>query len=315
VPDTRAEGASPMTTADFAPPRARSRGIALLQALRPHQWVKNLLLFVPLVLDHKLFNGPAVTRAVTAFVAFCCAASSAYALNDVIDLDADRRHPTKRHRPFASGALSPALGVALALGLLAMAYGVSWSSLSSRFLQLLTLYVVLTTLYSLYFKRVPVVDVLLLAGLYTLRVLAGIAATHVRFSTWLLAFSMFLFLSLAFLKRYTEVSAMTERDGDQVRGRGYLRGDREWLGSMGGASGYLSVLVFALYINSEQVMALYRSPLVLWLACPLLLFWTSRMWLLAHRGRIHDDPIVATVRDPMSYVTGALLALVLYLAL
>ena len=315
MPDTRAGGASPMTTADFAPPRARSRGIALLQALRPHQWVKNLLLFVPLVLDHKLFNGPAVTRAVTAFVAFCCAASSAYALNDVIDLDADRRHPTKRHRPFASGALSPALGVALALGLLAMAYGVSWSSLSSRFLQLLTLYVVLTTLYSLYFKRVPVVDVLLLAGLYTLRVLAGIAATHVRFSTWLLAFSMFLFLSLAFLKRYTEVSAMTERDGDQVRGRGYLRGDREWLGSMGGASGYLSVLVFALYINSEQVMALYRSPLVLWLACPLLLFWTSRMWLLAHRGRIHDDPIVATVRDPMSYVTGALLALVLYLAL
>jgi 4-hydroxybenzoate polyprenyltransferase len=315
VPDTRAGDASPMTTADFAPPRARSRGIALLQALRPHQWVKNLLLFVPLVLDHKLFNGPAVTRALTAFVAFCCAASSAYALNDVIDLDADRRHPTKRHRPFASGALSPALGVALALGLLAIACGVSWSSLSSRFLQLLTLYVVLTTLYSLYFKRVPVVDVLLLAGLYTLRVLAGIAATHVRFSTWLLAFSMFLFLSLAFLKRYTEVSAMTERDGDQVRGRGYLRGDREWLGSMGGASGYLSVLVLALYINSEQVMALYRSPLVLWLACPLLLFWTSRMWLLAYRGRIHDDPIVATVRDPMSYVTGALLALVLYLAL
>jgi 4-hydroxybenzoate polyprenyltransferase len=315
VPDTRAGDASPMTTADLAPPRARSRGIALLQALRPHQWVKNLLLFVPLVLDHKLFDGPAVTRAVTAFVAFCCAAASAYALNDIVDLEADRRHPTKRHRPFASGALSPALGLALALGLLAMAYAVSWSSLSSRFLLLLTLYVMLTTLYSLYFKRVPVVDVLLLAGLYTLRVLAGIAATHVRFSTWLLAFSMFLFLSLAFLKRYTEVSTMTERDGDQVRGRGYLRGDREWLGSMGGASGYLSVLVFALYINSEQVMALYRSPLVLWLACPLLLFWTSRMWLLAYRGRIHDDPIVATVRDPMSYVTGALLALVLYLAL
>jgi 4-hydroxybenzoate polyprenyltransferase len=304
-----------MTTADLAPPRARSRGIALVKALRPHQWVKNLLLFVPLVLDHKLFDGPAVTRALTAFVAFCCAASSAYALNDILDLDADRRHPTKRHRPFASGALSPAFGVALALGLLVVAFAVSWSSLSSRFLLLLTLYVVLTTMYSLYLKRVPVVDVLLLAGLYTLRVLAGIAATHVRFSTWLLAFSMFLFLSLAFLKRYTEVSAMTERDGDQVRRRGYLRGDREWLGSMGGASGYLSVLVLALYINSEQVMALYRSPLVLWLACPLLLFWTSRMWLLAHRGRIHDDPIVATVRDPMSYVTGALLALVLYLAL
>ena len=159
------------------------------------------------------------------------------------------------------------------------------------------------------------VDVLLLAGLYTLRVLAGIAAAQVRFSTWLLAFSMFLFLSLAFLKRFTEVSAMEGAATEQVRRRGYIRGDREWLGSMGSASGYLSVLVLALYINSEQVMALYRTPLLLWLVCPLLLFWTSRMWLLAHRGRIHDDPIVATVRDPASYVIGALVALMLYLAL
>jgi hypothetical protein len=128
-------------------------------------------------------------------------------------------------------------------------------------------------------------------------VLAGIAAAQVRFSTWLLAFSMFLFLSLAFLKRFTEVSAMEGAATEQVRRRGYLRGDREWLGSMGGASGYLSVLVLALYINSEQVVALYRNPLLLWLVCPLLLFWTSRMWLLAHRCRIHDDPIVATVRE------------------
>ena len=203
----------------------------------------------------------------------------------------------------------------LAPALVGVAYVVSWGSLPDRFVELLTIYILLTTAYSFYLKRVAVVDVLLLAGLYTLRVLAGIAAAHVRFSAWLLAFSMFLFLSLAFLKRYTEVSAMAPQDGDQVRRRGYLRGDREWLGSMGGASGYLSVLVLALYINSEQVVALYRSPLYLWLACPLLLFWTSRMWLLAHRGRIHDDPIVATVRDPMSYLTGALLALVLYLAL
>ena len=166
----------------------------------------------------------------------------------------------------------------------------------------------LTTAYSLLLKRVAVVDVLLLAALYTLRVLAGIAAAQVRFSTWLLAFSMFLFLSLAFLKRYTEVSAMEGAATEQVRRRGYLRGDREWLGSMGGASGYLSVLVLALYINSEQVVALYRPRSLLWLVCPLLLFWISRMWLLAHRGRIHDDPIVATVRDPVSYVLGALVA-------
>jgi 4-hydroxybenzoate polyprenyltransferase len=304
-----------MTTADLAPPRVGSRGLALVYALRPHQWVKNLLLFVPVVLDHRLFDAVTMTKTVTAFLAFCCAASSAYVLNDVLDLEADRRHPTKRHRPFASGTLSPGLGVVLVPALLGMAYALSWSSLPVRFLELLTIYIVLTTAYSLYFKRVAVVDVLLLAGLYTLRVLAGIAAAHVRFSAWLLAFSMFLFLSLAFLKRYTEVSAMEGEAGEQVRRRGYIRGDREWLGSMGGASGYLSVLVLALYINSEQVMALYGDPLILWLVCPLLLFWTSRMWLLAHRGRIHDDPIVATVRDPMSYVTGALVALVLYLAL
>lgn len=303
-----------MTTADLARPRSRSRGRALLQMLRPHQWVKNLLLFVPMVLDHKLLDGPTLAKAVTAFVAFCCAASSGYILNDILDRDADRRHPTKRYRPFASGVLSPVVGLALAPALLALAFALSWW-LPTRFLQLLTLYVALTTVYSLYLKRVAVVDVLLLAGLYTLRVLAGIAATHVRFSAWLLAFSMFLFLSLAFLKRFTEVSALPPADGEPVRRRGYLRGDREWLGSMGGASGYLAVLVLALYINSDQVVALYRTPLFLWLACPLLLFWTSRMWLLAHRGRIHDDPIVATMRDPMSYVTGALLALVLYLAL
>ena len=301
-----------MTVARLAVPR--SRALALVRALRPHQWVKNLLVFVPVVLDHKLFHAETMERAGTAFFAFCCAASGAYILNDVFDLEADRRHPTKRHRPFAAGTLNPTLGFVLVPALLVIAVAASWS-LPRGFLELLVLYVVLTSAYSLHLKRIAVVDVLLLAGLYTLRVLAGIAAAEVRFSTWLLAFAMFLFLSLAFLKRYTEVSAMEGAATEQVRRRGYIRGDREWLGSMGGASGYLSVLVLALYINSEQVVALYRRPLALWLACPLLLFWTSRMWLLAHRGRIHDDPIVATVRDPASYVIGALVALVMYLAL
>jgi 4-hydroxybenzoate polyprenyltransferase len=304
-----------MTATDLAKPRARSPVLALVRALRIHQWVKNLLVFVPVVLDHKLFDAETMGKAATAFAAFCCAASSAYILNDILDVEADRRHPTKRYRPFAAGTLPPALGLVLVPGLLASAFAASWSSLPASFIELLAIYVVLTTMYSVYLKRVAVVDVLLLASLYTLRVLAGIAASQVRFSTWLLAFSMFLFLSLAFLKRYTEVSAMDGASTDPVHGRGYLRGDREWLGSMGGASGYLSVLVLALYINSEQVVALYRNPLLLWLVCPLLLFWTSHMWLLAHRGRIHDDPIVATVRDPVSYLLGALVALVLYLAL
>jgi hypothetical protein len=160
---------------------------------------------------------------------------------------------------------------------------------------------------------VAVLDVILLAGLYTLRVLAGVAASNVRFSTWLLAFSMFLFLSLAFLKRYAELRELPAAVDGLAR-RGYIRGDREWLGSMGGSSGYLSVLVLALYISSEQVVALYGTPLLLWLICPLLLFWVSRMWMLGHRGLMNQDPIVAAVRDPASYVIGAIVALILYLA-
>lgn len=304
-----------MATAELASPGVASWGLALLRALRPLQWVKNLLVFVPVVLDHKLFDADTMARTATAFVAFCCAASSAYVLNDVLDLQADRHHASKRHRPFAAGTLSPTVGIVLVPALLLLGFVIAWSTLPVGFIDLLAIYVVLTTAYSVYLKRIAVLDVLLLAGLYTLRVLGGVAAAEVRFSTWLLAFAMFLFLSLAFLKRYTEVSAMDGAATDQVQRRGYIRGDREWLASMGGASGYLSVLVLALYINSEQVLALYRKPLLLWLICPLLLFWTSRTWLLAHRGQIHEDPIVATVRDPASYVLGALVALVLYFAL
>ncbi|HET7427372.1 MAG TPA: UbiA family prenyltransferase [Gemmatimonadales bacterium] len=304
-----------MTSAELAKPATSARLVALVRALRVHQWVKNLLVFVPVILDHKLFAPEVMAKSATAFVAFCCAASSAYILNDLLDVEADRRHPTKRHRPFAAGTLSPSTGLLLVPLLLAIAFIASLGTLPATFVELLAIYIVLTTAYSLLLKRLAVVDVLVLAALYTLRVLAGIAAAQVRFSTWLLAFSMFLFLSLAFLKRFTEVSAMEGAATEQVRRRGYIRGDREWLGSMGGASGYLSVLVLALYINSEQVVALYRAPLLLWLVCPLLLFWTSRMWLLAHRGQIHDDPIVATVRDPVSYLLGALVGVVLYIAL
>ena len=301
-----------MTALELGSP-AKPQLLALLRALRVHQWVKNLLVIVPVILDHKLFQPPVMVKALIAFAAFCCAASGAYVLNDLLDRDADRQHRIKRSRPFAADALSRSFGVVLVPLLFAAALLCSlW--LPPRFLVLLALYVVLTTAYSIYLKQIAVLDVLLLAGLYTLRVLAGVAASHVRFSTWLLAFSMFLFLSLAFLKRYAELSELQGGAAEGLARRGYLRGDREWLGSMGGASGYLSVLVLALYINSQEVVALYRNPLLLWLICPLLLFWISRMWLLAHRGRIHQDPIVAAVRDPASYVIGALVALTLYAA-
>lgn len=301
-----------MTALELGSP-AKPQLLALFRALRVHQWVKNLLVFVPVLLDHKLFHPPVMVKALIAFAAFCCAASGAYVLNDLLDRDADRGHRIKRNRPFAADTLSISFGVVMVPLLFAAA--LLWSLwLSPKFLALLALYVVLTTAYSIYLKQIAVLDVLLLAGLYTLRVLAGVAASHVRFSTWLLAFSMFLFLSLAFLKRYAEISELQGGAAENLARRGYLRGDREWLGSMGGASGYLSVLVLALYINSQEVVALYGNPLLLWLICPLLLFWISRMWLLAHRGRIDQDPIVAAVRDPASYAIGALVALILYAA-
>jgi 4-hydroxybenzoate polyprenyltransferase len=304
-----------MTESSLTPARPRFAVGALAGALRVHQWVKNLLVFVPVVLDHKVFDGPVVSRAALAFGAFCLAASGAYVLNDLWDLDADRRHPTKRHRPFASGVLSPTLGRAMVPLLLTAALVLSLQVSSRSFLLLLLLYIAVTTAYSAYLKRIAVLDVLLLAGLYTLRVLAGVAATGVPFSTWLLGFSMFLFLSLAFLKRHAEVGGLEGSADEGVVRRGYLRRDREWLGSMGSASGYLSVLVLALYVSSREVVVLYHTPALLWLICPVLLFWISRMWLLAYRGRLHEDPIVATFRDPVSYVLGALVGLLLLAAL
>ncbi len=289
--------------------------MALVHLLRPHQWVKNLLVFVPILLDHRLLEPDTMARGMGAFIAFCLAASGAYVVNDLLDREADQSHPTKRHRPFASSALPVTLGYLLAPLLSGSWVAVGAAVGSTDFLTLLILYIVLTTAYSAYLKRVAVLDVLLLAGLYTLRVLAGIAASGVRFSTWLLAFSTFLFLSLAFLKRHGEISTLAEDVPAGTRRRGYLPGDVPWLRTMGAASGYLSVLVLALYLNSDQVVILYRKPAVLFLVCPLLLFWTSRMWLLAHRGQIHEDPIVASARDPSSYIVGALVAVVLYAAL
>jgi 4-hydroxybenzoate polyprenyltransferase len=298
---------------DSAP--GRSRLLGLLRAMRPVQWVKNLLLFVPILLDHQVFDPEVVRRGLLAFVAFCLAASGGYVLNDLMDLEADRHHPTKRDRPFADSTLPAVLGMALAplLILGSIAIGAAW--LPREFVALLLLYIVLSIAYSLYLKRIAVLDVLLLAGLYTLRVLAGVAASGVRFSTWLLAFAMFLFLSLAFLKRHAEFLALTADERATSRRRGYLPGDVQWLSATGSASGYLAVLVLALYLNSDDVVILYRKPAVLFLICPLLLFWTSRMWLHAHRGLIHEDPLVASARDPASYIVASLVLLVLYVAL
>ncbi|MEP7042437.1 MAG: UbiA family prenyltransferase [Dokdonella sp.] len=279
-----------------------------LRALRLHQWLKNLLVFLPLLAAHMLLQPPAVMGASIAFLSFNLCASGTYVLNDLLDLDADRRHPRKKARPFASGALPVAAGLVAAPLLVLTAFAVALA-LSPLFALVLLGYCTLTIAYSLSIKRVAILDVVVLAALYTIRIVAGAAAIRVGMSFWLLAFSMFLFLSLAMIKRYTELRALLADGQSHASGRGYAVDDLPLVQSLGAASGYLSVLVFALYINSTASETLYRHPAALWMLCPLLLYWISRIWLIAHRGQMHDDPVVFAATDRVSRIVIVLCAL------
>ncbi len=287
--------------------------LPLLRALRPHQWLKNLLLLVPLLASHS-FSGEALGYALLAIVAFSLCASSVYLLNDLLDLEADRQHPTKVNRPFASGALPLQAGLLAAPLLLLVALLVALL-LPLSFLAILASYYLLTLAYSFYLKRVELIDVLLLATLYTVRILAGAAAIAVTVSFWLLALSMFLFLSLALVKRYSELLTLRSRGEESAAGRGYRAVDLESLAQMGAASGYLAVLVLALYINSEEIRLLYQHPAVVWLLCPLLLYLISRVWLLARRDELHEDPLVFVARDRHSLAVAALGGVLFWLAI
>lgn len=282
-----------------------------LRALRVHQWTKNGLLLVPVLLGHQLTDPGVLLRAAIAFIAFSLCASAVYITNDLLDLEADRAHPRKKNRPFAAGLLAIPTGLALVPALLALAFGLSVALLPPLFTAVLGGYLVVSTAYSLYIKRLLLLDVFLLAGLYTLRVLAGGVATAIVISPWLAAFSMFFFTSLAFLKRYSELRLLHERQMTATRGRDYAVADMDMLRSIGSASGYVSVLVLALYTNSVEVLELYPRPTALWLVLPVLLYWITRIWFLAHRGQVADDPILFTVRDRTSLVAGLVVAAVM----
>lgn len=279
----------------------------VLRAMRVRQWVKNLLVLLPVALAHRLLEPGPAARALLAFVVFGLGASAVYVLNDLLDIEADRHHPSKRHRPFASGELSLQTGLALIPLLLLPSLGAALL-LPWGFVVVLVTYFALTTLYSLALKEIAIVDVLLLASLYTLRIIAGAAASRVPVSEWLLAFSLFIFLSLAAVKRYAELLRLRATDDPQakVRGRGYLAADLELLVPMGLSSGYLAVLVLALYISSDKVAPLYSRPVLLWFVCPLMLYWISRIWFLAHRGQVEDDPLEFAVRDPTTWIVALL---------
>lgn len=279
---------------------------AVVQILRIHQWTKNLLLFIPLLLAHKSTETARLWATLVACVSFCLGASSLYIVNDWLDRAADRQHPSKRFRPFAAGSLSFTTGGVLMLLLLASSVGLAVARLPASFVAMLGLYLVISAVYSLIVKQVAILDVLVLAGVYLLRILAGGTAADVFVSPWLLAFSGFLFLSIAFVKRYAELERLP--DSDQAVRRGYTRHDKELLRGLGTSSGYLCVLVLALYIhNSQDVPILYTHPTVLWLVCPCVLYWISRVWLLAHRGSMGEDPVWFVLSDPASYVVGALI--------
>jgi 4-hydroxybenzoate polyprenyltransferase len=305
-------GASHDATAlprDGAP---RTSWRALLRLLRPHQWAKNVLVGVALLTAHR-FTPAAALQAFLAAVAFSACASAAYIVNDLVDIQADRNHPRKRMRPFASGDASFAAGAILAVLCLLFAFAVA-VAISVEFLGVLALYLALTTAYSLLLKRKLLIDVVTLAVLYTVRVVAGAVAIEVPMSEWLLTFCMFIFLSLALVKRYSELAVRFDVGLPEPANRNYKIDDLSVVFSLAAAAGYCAVVVFALYLSSDAVRALYAHSSLLWLACPLFIYWISRILMLSHRRVLHDDPIEFAIKDRVTWATAALVILVGLLA-
>lgn len=285
----------------------------IIKEIRVYQWVKNILLFLPLLLAHQLTNEDKITDLIIAFISFSISASFVYVLNDLLDLESDRSHPRKKNRPLASGSLPVQLGILLVPILLISGLGLSFL-VNAKFQLILLTYLVLTTAYSFKLKKIAILDIVILAALFTTRVISGGFAAEVDLSMWILAFSMFFFMNLAVLKRYTELLVIKKKNKLQTKGRGYHIEDMGLLLSVGPAAGFMAVLVFALYISSEQAQKLYNFPELLWLVSPILLFWIIRIWHLCVRGKMTDDPIVFTVKDRVSYLIGILIFILSYFA-
>ena len=317
-------GTVPVTVFEAKTPVVKS----WLRAIRLHQWAKNTLIFVPLLLAHA-WNPGTLMGAALAFLSFGMCASATYIINDLLDIEADRRHPRKRTRPFAAGDISPIAGVmgVVVLMLAAVALAIALPQIVDNmagfgelekpygFLGWLALYTATTLTYSLYLKRKLLLDVFVLSGLYTVRLLAGSAATGVMMSPWLDGFSVFFFLSLAFVKRFSELESLRERGAAVSNGRGYFVSDLEQLRALGTGAAYAAVVVLTLYINNPETIQLYRHVTRLWLVVPVLLLWLSRIWMLASRGQMHDDPVVYAITDKRSLLLGVLVVAIVLFAL
>jgi 4-hydroxybenzoate polyprenyltransferase len=272
-----------------------------LLAMRPHQWVKNILVFAPLFLSFQFLNIASIIQAFLAFSAFCLTASGLYIVNDLLDIEADRAHPTKRNRPFASGRLSKSWGVSQSIVVLFLAFAIA-SYLNSKFLAVLIIYAIISASYSFKLKQVVLLDVSLLAVLYTLRIIAGTFAVSLDLSYWLIVFSIFIFTSLAMVKRVSELYNLKIQGKEEAGGRGYTVQDHEIMSALGAASGFVSVLVLALYIHDPLTAERYRHPEWLWMIVPSILYWVGRVWIIAHRGQMDEDPVVFAVKDKVSYL-------------
>lgn len=285
-----------------------------LIAMRPHQWVKNVLIFAPLFLSFQFLNIESVSEALLAFLAFSLTASGLYIVNDLLDIEADRAHPVKRKRPFASGRLTKNWGMGQSIVILILAFGIA-IYLNPQFLVALLIYAVLSAAYSFKLKQVVLLDVSLLAVLYTLRIIAGTFAVSVELSYWLIVFSIFIFTSLAMVKRVSELYNLKIQGKEEVGGRGYTVQDHEIMSSLGAASGFVSVLVLALYIHDPLTIERYKHPEWLWMIVPSILYWIGRVWIIAHRGQMNEDPVVFAVRDKVSYLVLAFIAIGVSLAI
>lgn len=320
----RRAGTAPVANFEDRTPALKS----WLRAVRLHQWAKNVLIFVPLLLAHT-WDATRIGAAVVAFFSFGLCASATYIVNDLLDIEADRRHPRKRRRPFAAGDLSAIAGLCAVFVMMAASFalatlvprmiravpGTHAELLPNNFMVWLLLYTVTTLSYSLYLKRILLLDVFVLSGLYTVRILAGSAATGVTISEWLGGFSVFFFLSLAFVKRFSELESLRERGGEVPAGRGYHVSDVEQLRAFGTGSMFAAVLVATLYISNPQTSLLYAHAKRLWLVVPVLLLWLSQVWMLASRGQMHDDPVVWAITSKRSLLLGAVMAAVVWWAL
>ena len=310
IPIFEAANKSYLVGDDFAIPK--KSWTIWLKALRPHQWSKNVLIFLPLFFSHQFTDFSKLVDVLLAFAAFSLAASAGYVLNDLLDLAADRIHKTKKYRPFASGLIPIPSALVLFGILIVSSLFISLWWLSLTFTMMVIIYLLLTISYSVYLKRKRVIDIFILASFYTHRILAGGIVIMVPISSWLLGFSMFIFLSMAFLKRYIELYNLSDRK--KIKHRDYDVCDLEMISNMGANSGYLAVLVFALYINNDKITSLYTSPQILWLICPILLYWITRVWFLANRNRVLDDPVKFVLTDKISWLVILCITVLVMLA-